>query len=198
MKKLELRQIIKEEISKVLKEQTIDPYSDKVSDIISSYIDMKDVKSLIKAGNALEKIQFPDSVKFQGKLFRVMKFKLNNFKLIKQGKKEIILPVSSWSKTMRGVENIYNQDYFEIDTESEIGLVFTTTVSPGDVILDIENWVKDAPKDNILFKYFNQNMINDIKTEKEVLLKAGQKVSKDNLVGFFDPEGWGFKKIKFK
>ena len=35
----------------------------------------------------------------------------------------------------------------------------------------------------------------DILNEKEVLLRAGQRLSKNNLIGFFDPEGWGFKKI---
>jgi hypothetical protein len=182
-------------LTDLLKEEITNPYSDSVVDIVTSYIDMKDVESLIKAGNDLEKINFPDSIKFQGRLFRVMKIKLNDFKLIKQGKKEIILPVSSWSKTMDGVSNIYNQDYFGINTDTEIGLVFTTVVSNSDVILDIENWIKGLPKNSMFSKTFNKNMIKDIKDEKEVLLKAGQKVSKNNLIGFFDPEGWGFKKI---
>jgi hypothetical protein len=182
----------------LLKEEVEQPYSDDIVDIITSYVDMKDVESLIRAGNDLEKITFPDSSKFQGKLFRVMKFKLKDSKLIKQGKKEITLPVSSWSKTMNGIESIYNQDYFGIDTDTEIGLVFTTTVNTSDVILDIENWVKGSPKNSIFLKKFNKYMIKEILNEKEVLLRAGQRLSKNNLIGFFDPEGWGFRKITSK
>lgn len=99
---------------------------------------------------------------------------------------------------MNGIESIYNQDYFGIDTDTEIGLVFTTTVNTSDVILDIENWVKGSPKNSIFLKKFNKYMIKEILNEKEVLLRAGQRLSKNNLIGFFDPEGWGFRKITSK
>jgi len=169
-------------------------YFDKnINDIIYRWLDMEDYDTKINAGKELENLSFPSDFKYIGPLYRVIALSKKDFEEMKRGKKEIIFPLSSWSKSIRGVESIYNQDYFSFNNKTHIGVIFK--INNGDVIIDIQKYLKNLPKDSILLKKFTKNQLRELKDEEEVIIKSGQKINKSNLYGYFDPEGWGIKKI---
>jgi hypothetical protein len=179
----------------LIKENIFNPYSEEIINTVYNWIEMGDDKMLIKAGQKLEKYNFPPDLKYNGSLYRVMAISKQDLKLLKQGKKEITLPLSSWSKSVDGVETIYNQDFFhEFDKDTHIGVIFR--IPKGNVLLDVESYIRDLPENNnSYFENWDKYQLRGIQEEEEVIVKPGQKLNKLNLFGYFDPEGWGVKKF---